>query len=294
VSIELAPKRRESHGIYVTIFLLFLNLTLLSVQVEDPSGTTIFKRWVLGASAPFINLSAGLSRGLREVWTNYIWLHGARAENAQLQRQVEQLSLQVRTLRQFQGENDRLRSLLSFKEGTQFKSLGARIVGRTPDFLSRIVYLDRGSADGVRVDCPVVRAEGIVGRVVLVTSHNSQVQLITNADASAGVMIERTGTPGVVRGLGGHLLDVAYISSTEEVAVGDLVVTSGKDGIYPKGLPVGIVLESTKGKTVFRNIRIEPLVDLLRIDEALILLSPTGSPGGEAQSVPDGPRNVRD
>jgi rod shape-determining protein MreC len=89
-------------------------------------------------------------------------------------------------------------------------------------------------------------------------------------------------------------LDVGYISSTEEVAVGDLVVTSGKDGIYPKGLPVGTVVESSKGKTVFRNIRVEPLVDLLRIDEALILLSLTESPEGEAQSVPDGLRNIRD
>jgi rod shape-determining protein MreC len=294
VSIELAPKRRESHGIYVTIFLLFLNLTLLSLQVEDPSGAIMLKRWVLGASAPFINLSAGVSRGLRGAWTNYIWLHRAREENVQLQREVEQLSLQVRTLQQLRGENDRLKSLLSFKEGTQFKSLGARIVGRAPDFLSRIVYLDRGSADGVRVDCPVVRAEGIVGRVVLVTRHNSQVQLITNADASVGVMIERTGTPGVARGSGGHILDVDYISGTEEVAVGDLVVTSGKDGIYPSGLPVGTVVESIKGKTVFRNIHIEPLVDLLRLDEALILLSMAGSPGGEAQSTPDGLRNVHE
>jgi rod shape-determining protein MreC len=286
VSIELAPKKRESHGIFLLILLLLLHLTLLSLQVEDPSGGILLKKWVLVAGAPFINFSAAVSHGLRNVWENYIWLRGARAENAQLQQTVRQLSLHVIALEQMRQENLRLKTLLSFGETSQFRSIGARVVGRAPDFLSQVVYLDRGSADHVQLDCPVVTGDGIVGRVVLVAAGNSQVQLITNADASVGVLIQRTGYPGVLRGTGGHLLEVGYIGSTEDVQVDDLIVTSGLDRIYPKGLPVGKVVESTKGKTVFRNIRVQPSVDLLRINEALILLGGSSASGEEGMTDP--------
>lgn len=274
MSIELAPKTRESHGIYVLIFLLLLNLTLLSLQIEDPSGIYLLKRWVLVTGGPFINLSAAVSRGLQDAWRNYVWLHGARHENERLRMAVDQLTLQVDRLEQLQQENDRLRLLLGFKEGRPYRLIGARVVGRAPDFLSRVAYLDRGSADGVHIDAPVLTGAGVIGRVVLVAGHNAQVQLITNADASVGIMLERTGSPGVLRGTGGRLLEVGYISSTEDVAVGDVVVTSGLDRVYPKGLFVGKVVESAKGKTVYRDIRVEPSADLIRIGEVLVLLGP--------------------
>lgn len=274
MSIELAPKHRESHGIYVLIFLLLLNLTLLSLQIEDPAGTYLLKRWVLVAGAPFINISAAVSRGMQDAWRNYVWLHGARQENERLRLAVDQLTLQVDRLEQLQQENDRLRLLLGFKEAQPYHLIGARVVGRAPDFLSRVAYLNRGSADGVHVDAPVLTGEGVVGRIVLVAGHNAQVQLITNADASLGILLERTGSPGVLRGTGGRLLEVGYISSTEDVAVGDAVVTSGLDRVYPKGLFVGKVVESAKGKTVYREIRVEPSADLLRISNVLVLLGP--------------------
>jgi rod shape-determining protein MreC len=272
VSIELASKGREGHGIFWLAVLLLLHLTLLSLQIEDPSGAFLLKQWAMAASAPFISATTALSRGLQDAWSGYIWLHGARQENARLQETVQALSLEAQELERLRQENRRLQNLLDFKDGSSFRSIGARVVGRAPDFLSRVIYLDRGSADGVRVDCPVVTGNGIVGRVVLVTRHNAQVQLITNADASVGVMIERTGSPGVLRGSGAHFLQVGYIGSTEDVAVGDRVVTSGLDRVYPRGLPVGAVVESAKGKTVYRDIIVEPAVDLLRIHEGLILL----------------------
>lgn len=277
MSVELAPKGRESQGIYVLIFLLLLHLILLSLQIEDPTGAILVKKWVLFAGAPFISLFAGVTRGVGEVWINYVWLHGAREENARLHQAVGRLLLEARSLEQARQENERLRRLLAFKENASLQSIGARVVARAPDFLSRVVYLDRGEADGVRADCAVVTDSGIVGRVILASTHSSQVQLITNADASVGVVIERTGVPGVLRGSGGHMLEIGYIGGTEDVAVGDLVLTSGLDRIYPKGLPVGRVIESARGKTVFREIRVEPAADLLRIDEVLILLG-AGAP----------------
>ena len=265
--------------LYVVAALLLLHLTLISVQVEDPSGTLLLKRWILTVGAPILSGTASLSRGASSLWHDYVWLRGAREENERLQETVHRISLLNSSLEQMREENVRLQKLLGFEEIVPYQTVGARVVGRAPNFLAGTLYLDRGSRDGVRSDLPVVSAFGIVGRTVLVTPHGCQVQLLTNADASTGVMVERTRSPGVARGTENLLLDLNYINNTEEVNAGDVVVTSGLDGIYPKGLPVGRVTDSEKGKTGFRSIRVEPSADLLRIEEVLILLN-APKPGG--------------
>jgi rod shape-determining protein MreC len=273
VSIEFASKG-EGRILFVVIGLLLLHLTLISMQVEDPSGTLLFKRWVLEVGSPVLNGTSNLSRELADLWTGYLWLRGARAENAQLQERVRDLGLLNSTLQQVQEENLRLRRLLAFGAVVPFETIGAQVVGRAPSFLANTLYLNRGAEDGVRSNQPVLSDSGVAGRTVLVSATGCQVQLITNGDASVGVMIERTRTPGVVRGTENMLLDLNYISNTAEVEVGDIVLTSGLDGIYPKGLPIGKVVDSQKGKTGFRTIRVQPSADLVRMEEVLVLLGP--------------------
>jgi rod shape-determining protein MreC len=275
VSIEFAPKMKEGRLIYVLIPLLLLHLALISLQIEDPAGTILFKKAVFLASAPFFNLSAGISRGANYVWQNYVWLRGARQENLQLKDAVRQLSLREKALAQAQDENARLRRLLDLRSTLPFEGIAAHVVGRAPSYLSNVLYVDRGSASGIRVDSPALSGDGVIGRVILTSPHNSQVQLITNADASIGVMVERTRSPGVLKGSGNDLLSLNYISNTEQIEVGDMVVSSGLDGIYPKGLPVGRIVESYKGKSVFRVIQVAPQADLMRIEEVLILPGPS-------------------
>ena len=273
MSIEFAS-RSEGRIAFVVIGLLLLHLTLISVQVEDPSGTVLFKRWILEAGSPLLNGTSHLSRELTDLWTGYLWLRGAREENVRLQERVRDLGLLNHNLKQVQEENSRLRRLLAFGAAIPFETIGGRVVGRAPDFLANTLYLNRGTAEGIRSNQPVVSDSGVVGRTVLVTRTGCQVQLITNGDASVGVMVERTRTPGVVRGTENSLLDLNYISNTEDVAVGDIVLTSGLDGIYPKGLPIGKVVDSQKGKTGFRTIRVQPSADLVRMEEVLVLLGP--------------------
>jgi rod shape-determining protein MreC len=290
VSIELGQKTREGRPLYVVIPLLLLNLTLLSIQIQDPSGTLLVRRWVMGAGAPLLNVSSGVVGGLSHAWRSYAWLSGARQENQRLHETLQQFALRDRALEQVRQENTRLRRLLSLEAASGFRTIGARVVARTPAFLSNVLYIDRGTADGVRADSPVVSGSGIIGRVVLVTPHDAQVQLLTNVDASVGVMIEYTRSPGVAKGSGEPLLDLDYIANTEEVSIGDQVVTSGLDKVFPKGLPVGKVVESRKGKTVFRTIVVEPAADLLRIEEVLVILGQnevpetTTAPGGQSKA----------
>lgn len=279
MSTEYARKG-EGRILSVVVALLLLHLTLISIQVDDPSGTMLFRRWVMAAGAPVLNGSAGVSRAFSNLWTGYLWLHGTKEENARLQENIRQLTLLNSSLAQAQEENQRLRRLLGFTAGSPYQTLGARVTGRAPNYLSNTLYLDRGSADGVRGDCPVVSESGIIGRTILVTRSSCQVQLIINGDSSVGVMIDRTRAPGVARGTENALLDMNYVSNTEEVNVDDVVLTSGLDGIFPKGLPVGRVVDSQKGKTGFRNIKVEPSADMIRIEEVLILI-------GAPKPVPD-------
>ncbi len=274
MSIEFAPKMKEGRLAYVLIPLLLLHLALISIQIEDPAGTILLKKAVFLASTPFFSLSSGVSRGVTYLWENYLWLHGARRENAELKDAVQQLELREKALIQAQEENARLRGLLDLKPILPVEGVAAHVVGRSPNYLANVIYVDRGASSGIRVDSPVLAGEGIVGRVILASAHNSQVQLISNPDASIGVMVERTRSPGVLRGSGDPLLSLNYIGNTEQVEAGDIVVSSGLDGIYPKGLPVGRVVESYKGKSVFRVIQVAPNADLLRLEVVLIIPAP--------------------
>jgi rod shape-determining protein MreC len=274
VSRELSSKVSKERAVLVTIPLLVMHLVLLSLQVEGSSGTYLFKTWTLTVQAPVIAVSSGITHGIRRVWNGYLWMVGARAENERLQETVRRLSLLNSSYEQVRQENVRLLRLLSIDESLPYNTIGARVVARTPSFLSNVIYVDRGSKDGVELDAPALSEDGIVGRTVVLSSRQSQVQLITNPDASVGVMLERTRVPGVLRGSGDFLLDLNYVGNSEQVDKGDVVLTSGLDGIFPKGLAIGKVVETYKGNGVFRSIKVQPFVDFMRIEEVSILLAP--------------------
>ncbi len=284
MSSELTSKVNKERAVLVTVPLLILNLVLLSLQIENPSGTLLFRTWMMTAQAPVVAFSSGITRGLRYVWTSYVWMVGARAENRQLQETVRQLSLVNSSYEQIRQENARLLRLLSMNETVAYKTIGARVVARTPGFLSNVLYINRGAHDGIRTDRPVISGDGVIGRTVLVSKYQSQVQLITNPDASIGVMLERTRTPGVLQGTGEFLLDLNYIGNSEQVENGDVVLSSGLDGIFPRGLAVGKVVDSRKGKGVFRSIKIQPFMDFMRIEEVSVILGdPKAGPEQNAQ-----------
>ncbi len=273
MSVDLAAKAKENRAIFVLIPLLLLHLVLLSLQIENPNGTLLIRHWIILSSSPFLKAADWVAFRAKSVWTGYVWLHGAREENRQLHELVRQLTLRDDATAQLKDENSRLRALLGLSQTVRLDNIGARIIGRMPNYLSHVAFIDRGSSDGVRPDCAVLSESGAFGRTILVSQHNAQVQLISNTDSSIGVLLESSRLPGVLRGLGDQRLSLQYISNTEQVNVGERIVTSGLDGIYPKGIPVGKVVESRKGKSVFREIEVEPFSDLIRTEEVLVLLA---------------------
>lgn len=270
---NLSSKPTRDRAVLLIVPLLVFQLLLLSVQIQNPTGMmTPIKTLILAIQAPFINISSGVKVRINSVWEHYFWLKDARVENEQLIEQVQQLKRQNRSYEEIRKENIRLRRLLSMKDVIEYKSVGAHVIARTPGFLSNVLYINRGIQDGVRIDFPVFSGDGIIGRIVLVTGNQSQVQLITNPDASTGVMMERTRTPGVLSGSGDSMLDLNYISDAEQIDTGDIVLSSGLDGIFPKGYLIGKVVDARKSKGVFYIIKVEPAVDLYHVEEVSVLI----------------------
>jgi len=276
VSSDLTSRIHKERAGLVMIPLLVLQIILLSLQIEGSAGTLLFKTWVMAIQSPVISISESARGGIQHVWSNYIWMVGARKENEQLRQTVHRLMLLNRSYDQATQENERLRRLISLSESMNFETIGARVVGRTPSFLSNVLYIDKGSKDGVTVNSPVISGDGIIGRTVLVSLWQSQVQLIANPDASMGAMLESSRSAGVLKGSGDSLLDLNYIGNTEQIAIGDDVLSSGLDGIFPKGLLIGKVVDSRKGKGVFRMIKVKPYMDLIHIEEVGVLLEKSG------------------
>ena len=270
---NVSSKKNRERAIVVIIPLLVFQLALLSFQIQNPDGITPIKMVVLAIEAPVLHVSSIITDGIGNLWSNYIWLVGARAENERLRETIRELTRSNSYYEQIEQENARFRDLLSMKNGIPYRTVGARVIARTPLFLlSNVLYIDRGSKDGVRIDSPVISGDGIIGRTVLVTRDQSQVQLITNSDASIGVMMGSTRTLGVLSGSGDPLLDLNYISNTEQINPGDVVLSSGFDTIFPKGFRIGKVVDCRKGEGAFYEIKVEPEVDLYHIEEVSVIL----------------------
>jgi rod shape-determining protein MreC len=272
VPSNLSSKSNREGAVYVIVPLLVFQLVLLSVQIQNPSGMTPIKTLFLAVQAPLVNVASNVLAGIQNAWRGYFWLVDVRTDNERLENRVRQLEMLNSSLEEVKQENDRLRHLLSIKNEAELKTIEARVIARTPGFLSNVLYINRGASHGVTVDSPVLAGHRIVGRIVLVAGGQSQVQLITNPDASIGVMMEQTRTPGVLSGTGESHLELNYISTTEEIRTGDVVLSSGLDGIFPKGFLVGRVTESKKSEGIFYNIKVEPAADLYHLEEVSVLL----------------------
>ena len=273
---EKAPHVKRERIAWVFAPLLILHLVLLSLQIEDSSGTILLKTWALRIQSPVLALSDATLGGIKQAWKDYVWLSGARNENRQLKETVSRLSFLNRSYEEARLENERLRRLVAISESinsdADFSIIGARVSARTPEFLANILYVDRGSKHGVYANAPVISGNGIVGRVLLVSELHSQVQLITNPDASIGAMLSESRTPGILTGTGDELLTMNYISNILPVKVGEVVLSSGLDGIFPKGIMIGEVVVSERGNDIFREIKVKPAIDLIRLEEVAILL----------------------
>ena len=260
--------------------VLFLAVTLgqillISAQVNTKSGVPVIERVTFGIfSEVQRGLSGGFS-GIRSVWTGYIGLRHLKVENDALKRDLASAQVAVQEQRALADRTRGLERLLDLREHLQLKTVAAEIIGAaaTPDF--RTLTIDRGTRDGVRADMSVIAPAGVVGRLVVPSLRSAKVQLLIDRNAAAGAIIERTRAQGVVVGSGDDKLRLDYVSEVFDVVAGDIVITSGIDGIYPKGFVIGRIesVERTGGS--YKRILIKPAVDFSALEEVLVVLTPT-------------------
>jgi rod shape-determining protein MreC len=271
--------------------LVLLHLAAISHQVDGGGGVSLLQRGLIEVVSPLQRGVSALVGGVSELWRGWAFHRETYVENRRLEQRVRQLETELQAHAVRAQEAARLRELLSLREAVPLDTVAAEVVGREGEPWFRTLTIDKGESDGVALDAPVMSPTGVVGRVFAVGPHAARVQVLLDRDSGAGVLIERSRVPGVVSGQvsgqssGAEDLVMEYVPERSDVAVGDVVVTSGVDGIYPKGLVVGRVRYVGKGSGLFRDIRVEPSARFDRLEEVLVVR--------QAKPALDTPRSVQ-
>jgi rod shape-determining protein MreC len=266
--------RKRTGWIFLSVVLT--QVLLVSAQVQTRSGVRVIEAVSFGAFAKVQGVTSSAARGLRDVWKNYAELRGAREENQTLKQQLGDLELRLQEQRSLAVRTAKLQELLELKQATPLPTIAAEVIGGNPNPMAGIreITIDRGSADGVLPGMAVMASRGIVGRVIgQPAARASRVQLLVDRYAAAGALIERSRAGGMVVGAEQDPpLAMELVSNLQDVKAGDLVVTSGVDGIYPKGYAIGWVEAAERGRGLYLNISIRPAVDFNSLEEVLVVL----------------------
>lgn len=283
------PSRHKSLTLLATVVVA--QVLLLAVQIKRERQVRLIRVWAVELISPLQRIGSWTINGAAHGWGGYIGLRSAQKENDAMRAELDRLKVRNAELEGRALEADRLAALLNFRTAhADTPMVAARVIGASPDSGSLVVNIDRGSRDGVRRDMGVITPDGVVGKIVAVYPDISQVLLMGDKDSGVGALLADTRTQGPVKGTGEPLLSLEYISSDEKVTVGEAVLTSGQDRIFPKDLPVGKVVDfSSDPKSPFMKIRVKPAAHLDRLEEVLVLqtrqeLSPKKST--EAETAP--------
>ncbi len=267
------------------LLLLVSNVLLLSIQVRDARGRVLLRGWALLLSSPFVKGVDSAVGGVRGLLDRYVFLLHAEQESQRLRLENAQLRIENYRLRSLASLAERMANYEELKSRYEFSSQVASVIGLSAPFYARRLVIDAGTLRDVGRDAAVFNPAGVVGRVAAVSPWTAEVELIVNEGAGAGALLEGTRLQGVVRGDGTGLLKLEYIPNVETVEVGALVITSGTDQVYPKGLTIGTVQKSEKTSMIYREIEVKPAVDFSRLDEVMVVLptpKPTPPGGGAA------------
>ncbi len=274
---------RQRSG-YLFLAVVLAQIILISAQVNSRAGVPVLEAVTFGIVAEVQRTASAAVSSVRHVWGSYIGLRTAKVENEQLKRQLAAAEIQLQEQRALADRARSLEALLELRDRSNLSTTAAEIIGdaAAPDF--RAMTIDKGTRDGLRNDMAVIAPAGVVGRVVGPATRAAKVQLLIDRNAAAGALISRTRAQGVVVGQGDDRLRLEYVSEVADVAVGDVVVTSGIDGIFPKGFVIGRVESVEKAGGMYKRIVVRPAVDFRSLEEVLIVLTPM--PATEAEGGP--------
>ena len=272
--------------------VLLLQLLLVAYQVRQDEDVPLIRRWTVFLVTPVQKTFNFAFDGVAGLWYGYVDLRSARRENQELSRELDKLRLEHLRLQNEAEQAKRLQVLLELKGETPSESVAAQVISSGASQNAHLLILDRGRDAGLHPDMPVIVPEGIIGKILYVFPSAAQVLLLSDTESGVAVLLENSRVHGVLKGRNPEFCVLQYVSNDEKVSVGDRLFTSGEDRVYPKGLPVGVVVSARRGET-FQEISVRPFAKLNRLEEVLVLVKKVDvEPSVAADKVAELPAEV--
>lgn len=269
-----SPKRY--YTVIVVLVLVIVSLTIFSLNFKLPGKTGFFKKIVLEMTVPLNHAVNSAFSSIGGAWERYVMLVGLEKENRELNARIASLTRDVSDYREMSLECARLRKLMNIEGVSGLPTVAARVVGRNRLSVFRTVLIDKGSADGIGPGFPVITAEGVAGRIMEVSWNASKVLLLVDYNSNIDALVQRNRCQGVLRGRGGSGCELKYVQRSEDVKEGDVVISSGLAGVFPKGLVLGrVAAVDKKDAGLFQGVGVNPAVDVTRLEEVLVVLKRT-------------------
>jgi len=269
-------------NITVLLLVIFAQLILLAVQVKNDQDVRVIRVWTVTAVTPVARVLEAVRGWSVGLVRNYFMLHDADAENRRLREEVGRLKIQNIFLQNQLNTADRAKALEVFQAKTPSKMVAATVIGTGASTGAKVVLVDAGSASGVERGMAVVTPDGIVGKVIASYPTASEVLLVTDTEFAAGVISQKSGVRGTLKGQGTPTCKVDYVPQEEKIEVGEMLYTSGDDRIFPRGFPAGVV-KVVHDSQPFQEILVEPSGLQHGLDDVLIVV------GGVHQEIPPVP-----
>jgi rod shape-determining protein MreC len=269
---------------YLFLAVVVGHVVLISAQVNAKSGVPVLEAVTFGVFSEIQRGAWSVMSGVRRVWSGYVGLRDVRAENEALKRQLADVQIQLQEVRALADRSRGLEQLLELRDRLDLETTAAEVIasGASTEFAT--LTIDKGTGDGLRADMAVIAPRGVVGRIIVASPRHAKVQLLIDRDAAAGALVQRTRAQGVLIGRprAGEPHDgrlrLEKVSETADIAVGDVVVTSGIEGIFPKGFVAGRVESIRKNGPAYEEIIVMPAVDFSSLEEVLVVLTPPLAP----------------
>lgn len=250
-----------------------LALIFYSLNVPNNREANLLERGMLTLFSPLMRPVSAMTQGVNRIWTDYLNLVDVRSDNRRLVQQIQEMNSRIIQGNEALLAHDRMKALLDMKKTVTEPTVSATIIGEDGSPWFSTMTIDRGASSGIREGMPVVAAGGVVGQIVKVAPSTSRVVLLTDHASGIAAMIQRSRARGVVKGKGNGLCVMEFSMRDDDVKIGDMVLSSGIGGIFPKGLPIGEVSMVKRAEYgMFQTITIRPYVRLLRLEEVLVLL----------------------
>jgi rod shape-determining protein MreC len=253
------------------------HILLISAQVNTERGVPVLEEVTFGTFAEVQRAATSVISTVRDNWVNYVSLQDTRAENTRLKEELASMRIALQQERALAQQSKALQGLLDMKAAIPLSTTAATVIagGASPEF--RTISIDKGTGDGVSSDMAVLAPAGVVGRVIMPATRASKVQLLIDRDAAAGAIVERTRAQGVVVGTGADRFRLDHVPSAADIKVGDRIVTSGIEGIYPKGFVIGQIESIDRQAGEFTDVMVRPAVEFSALESVLVVLTPPAS-----------------